>query len=144
MSLNDFFKLYAGYVLATIVLAGSFIKEALNYKQRKVTRLETEAKAKKADLDYTEALRESYKDTAAEWKTRFEEEKAINIDLIKANKICLDNIVKEQEAKAAYIEEVHKLREEVHELKSLILRFQAQFPELFKTITDITEIKDIK
>lgn len=148
ISVNEFFRLYSGYILALLVLAGGGIKEALNYKQRKVIRLEaeatikeTEANAKKSDLDFTEALRESYKKTAEEWKERYDEAKVINVDLIKANKICLENIVKEQEAKAAYVEEIHKLREEVQELKNIILRFQAQFPELFKTISDIKDIK---
>lgn len=137
----EFFRTYAGYILSIIILIAYFIKEMANYKQRTALRFKTEADAKTANLDYSEALRESYKETASEWKARYDEEKSVNAELIQSNKLCLENISKEQVLKASYIEEIHKLREEVQELKNIILKFQVQFPELFKTLSDINKIK---
>lgn len=123
--MQDSFKLYIGYIVAMLTLLIGAFREFYN-------RNESRAKVKKIEIENSEALMVSYKETATDWRVRYEDQKHANAELIKSNKVLVENILKEQQDKTSYIEEIHKLRIEVAELRNIIVKFQAQFPDLFK------------
>lgn len=126
------FKTLIGYILAIGTLLWTVLKDLSYRKQRDATRRETETNTRKVEVDIADTLLKSYKDDAIAWRDKFNEEKALNLELVVSNKLYIENLAKEQAAKADYLEEVRKLRIEVQELKNIIIKFQAQFPDLFK------------
>lgn len=131
--MQDFFKTFGGYILSVILIVIGVIKDITNKKQREATRRETEANVRKAEISISDSLIDTLKEAAEEWRTKFTEEKTVNLELIKSNKILVESALKEQQDKAGYMEEIHQLRVEVAELKNVITKFQAQFPDYFNS-----------